>query len=274
MVSTFFARVARHFANEMAVVTPNGQLLSHDPIEGLAKWRKIAADERKRLDDLGEYNELLDPTPPRGGLILNVFARALVPGSKGQLQPYKTDVARSKEPGRDHLWLDQREVRSFVPQRAEVGAEQEVSPHLVERIARRYLIDLVRVGGNGGPRRPEEVLSASARLTVTKATAREIQLQLAGSTRVATHDAGSGAKRDQPKVDDYQLQGLLVYDRDQGRFTRFDLVGYSPTGHYDEIHEKTLPLVVAFVLSDGTTPADRLPPSSFGPDYFPAGKGS
>ena len=160
LVSTFFRRVAKHFANECAVVTPNGRLLSHSPAEGLAKWRQLPAAERKRLDDLGKYDTAHDPAPPPGGVILRVFARGLVRDPQGKLQIYKTKVARSLEAGRDHLWLTEAEWRSLVPSGAKAGETLPVPQPLTDRICRRYLIDLVRVGGNGGPRRPEQVLAA------------------------------------------------------------------------------------------------------------------
>jgi hypothetical protein len=118
LVATFFRRVARHFANETAVVTPNGRLLAHSPAEGLKKWRALPADERRRLDDLGPYDPSRDPEPPAGGVILNVFARALTRDADGRLRPYQAEVARSREPGRDHLWLTEAEWRALVPARA------------------------------------------------------------------------------------------------------------------------------------------------------------
>jgi hypothetical protein len=78
MVSTFFRRVAKHFANEMAVVTPNGQLLSHDLDEGLMKWRALPVEQRRRLDDLGSFETSFLPSPPRRGLVLQVYSRGLM----------------------------------------------------------------------------------------------------------------------------------------------------------------------------------------------------
>jgi hypothetical protein len=269
MVSTFFRRVAKHFANEMAVVTPNGELLAHDLQTGLKKWRELPAEKRKSLDDLGAYNTQLDPEPPPAGLVLQVYSRAFEPDRAGQLKIYKTEVARSLEPGRDHLWLTKEEWQSLAPSAdAKVGDELSVPAHLVQRIARRYLIDLVRVGGNGGPRRAEEVLAAAAKLSIDKVTPEAIHLKLTGAAKVATQDGGSGAKNNLPKIDEYALSGTLVYDRGTERFTSIDLVCFSPTGHFDEIHNRTLPLAVTFELLSGKIAAERLPPSSFGEDYF------
>jgi hypothetical protein len=268
MVATFFKRIAKHFANEVAVVTPNGQLLSHSLNEGLAKWEKIPETERKTLEDLGKYDTTLDPVPPTGGLVLKVYARGLMRDPVGRFQIYKTEVARSREPGRDHLWLTQAEWQALVPARPAPGEVVAVPAPIVERICRYCLIDLVRVGGNGGARRREDVRSGEWRLTVAEVTPASVRLRLDGSARLVTHDRGSGAVDKEGKVDAYQVLGILSYDRKQESFTRFDLVGLSETGHYDDIHRKALPLGVAFQLAHGQAPADRVAPSSFGKDYF------
>jgi hypothetical protein len=272
MVARFFKQVARHFANEVAVITPNARVLSHDPAEGLKKWQALPKAERKRLDDFGKYDTRLDPAPPLKGLILKVFARALNRDAAGRLQIYRTKVARSFEPGRDHLWLTEAEARSLLPARAKKGAQVSVAKPLVDRICRRYLIDLVRVGGNGGPRRPEEVLAEVMRITVEESSARTLRLRLDGSARLSTHDVGSGARGKQGKVDTFQLLGFLTYDVPKQTFTRFDVVAFSETGHFDEINKKTLPFGVAFELSRGASPAERVPPSSFAKEYFGKGK--
>jgi hypothetical protein len=124
------------------------------------------------------------------------------------------------------------------------------------------------VGGNGGPRRPDQVLAGRLRLTVEEASPARVTLRLDGSARLATHDPNGGARGGQPKVDDFRLEGLLAYDPAARKLTRFDLVAFSETGHYDEIHRRVLPLGVAFELTLGDTPAERLQPSSFGKDYF------
>lgn len=268
MVSTFFGRVAKHFANETAVVTPNGRLLSAHLDKGLAKWRQLPVGERRKLDALGEFDKSFLPPPPRGGLIAKVYSRGLERDEKGALQIYKTVVARSQEAGRDHLWLTASEVGDLLPGKIEVGSQKKVAPAVVDRISRRYLIDLVRVGGNGGPRRPEDLLGADLGVTIEGVSDSEIRIEISGSARLATHDVGSGATKEAPKVDEFELLGSARYDRSKKLFTSFQLIAYSETGHYDEIEKKLLPLGVAFELSSIDVPADRVPPSSYSPEYF------
>lgn len=161
--------------------------------------------------------------------------------------------------------------RALVSQRKRrIGARQKVAVPVVDRICRRYLIDLVRVGGNGGPRQPNDVLAEQLHVIVESATTTETRLRLEGSARLATRDTGSGARKDEPKVDDFQLYGSATYDRSKNGFTSFTLIAFSETGHYDEIHKKVLPLGVVFELSTAATPANLAPPSSFADSYFAA----
>src|SRR6185436_7877234 len=111
------------------------------------------------LVDFGPYDASLDPTPPAGGLRFNVFARAFVRNGAG-LEIYKTKVTRSLEAGRDHLWLTAAEAAAL--------ASAKVPDAVVDRIVRTCLVDLVRVGGNGNAREPEDVLSREMTLTVVE----------------------------------------------------------------------------------------------------------
>ncbi|MGH9362271.1 MAG: hypothetical protein ACRD2T_10170, partial [Thermoanaerobaculia bacterium] len=119
-------------------------------------------------------------------------------------------------------------------------------------------------GGNGGPRRPEDVVERSLRVVVEEEAPEAARLRLGGSARLATRDAGFGAREGAAKVDEFRLEGRAVYDRGKGEFRSFDLLAFSETGHYDEVHDRVLPLGVALELTAGGTPADRIPPSSYG----------
>src|SRR5262249_50123079 len=184
-------------------------------------------------------------------------------------QVYRNPRAHlSKEPGRDHLWLTRPEWRSLVPSSARKGQRFPVPKPLVDRLCRRYLIDLVRVGGEGGPRRPEDTQAEELSLTVEESTPAGLRLRLDGSARFRTRGPEHGAPGKQGRVDDFRLQGLLRYDRGMRTITRFDLVALCPTGHYDQAGKEIVPLGVAFRLTPGTTPADRVRPHSFHAGYF------
>ena len=84
-------------------VTANGKMLSPYLDEGLKKWQALPEAERTQLDAIGAFDPAKEPAPPPGGLILQVYARALVRDDAGRFEPYKTEVSRSWEPGRDHV---------------------------------------------------------------------------------------------------------------------------------------------------------------------------
>jgi hypothetical protein len=269
MAAQFMKRLAGHFANETAVATPNGKLLAASLDEGLRKWKQLPRDERRRLADLGTYDAKRDPAPPAGGLILKAYARGLTRDGAGRWQVYRNPRAHlSKEAGRDHLWLTAAEWKSLLPARPKKGDRRAVSEALTDRICRRYLIDLVRIGGEGRPRRPEHVLSQRLWLTVEDVSHTRVRLRLDGTARFVTHGRENGAAGKEGKRDTFHLLGFLTYDVGKKAFHRFDLVALSETGHYDEIGKKVLPLGVAFELTRGDTPADRVRPHSLGDGYF------
>jgi len=246
-------------------------MLSIYPEEALRKWRQLPRSERRAVDDLGKYDVALEPSPPPGGLVLNVFARPLVRVSAGELEIYRNPKAHlSKEPGRDHLWLTRAEWKSLVPAQPETGDRLTVPGSIADRLCRRYLIDLVRIGGEGTPRRPEDVLSSDLVLTVEEVTPARLRLRLEGTPRFVTRGREYGAPQKEGRKDPFQLLGIAEYDRRAAVFTRFDIVALCETGHYGEIGKKLLPLGVAFELSRSETPADRVRPHSYYDNYFGA----
>lgn len=264
-------QIKGHFANETAIVTPNGEMLATDPAEGLQRWRQLPRAERRAVDYLGKYEVKREPSPPPGGLVLNVFARPLVRDSGGDLEIYRNPRAHlSKEPGRDHLWLTRAEWKSLVPAQAEVGERLAVPGPIADRLCRRYLIDLVRIGGEGGPRRPEDVLARDLVLTVEEVTPARLRLRLEGTPRFVSRGPEYGAPQKEGRKDMFHLRGIVEYDRKAAVFTRFDIVALCETGHYDEIGKKLVPLGVVLELNRGETPADRVRPHSYYENYFGA----
>ena len=265
--------MAGHFANQTAVVTPNGKMLSHDLDDGLKRWKALPQAERTQLEEIGAYDAAKHPEPPPGGLVVKVFYRAFVREAGGKLEYYKKGSTRNLEPGRDHLWLTEAEWRSLIPPPT-TKAERRAMPDLIaERICRRYLIDLVRVGGFGGPRRPQDVLARELWLTTEKKEGTSVRLRVDGTARVSSADASLGGRGGKdPKIDDYRFEGHLEYDTVKKTMTRFDLVAFSETGHYDEVNKKVTPFGIAFELSRAETPSERVAPTAYGKDYFGAEK--
>jgi hypothetical protein len=270
MVGKFRNRIKGHFANEVAIVTPNGKLLSAYPEEALKKWKELPESERKTLEDLGKYDAALDPTPPPGGLILKVYTRPLSRGADKSLAIYRNTQARdqhSQEVGRDYLWLTEAEWKGLIPSDAKPGDTLAVPETVVHRICKHYLLDVVRIGGNGNTR--DTPLAQQFRMTVEEATAANLRLRLDASARyrvAAGHDNLGTAKK--AREDTFTLLGYLEFDKQKNACTRFDIVALSETGHYNEKSQKVLPLGIAFELTRGDQPADRIRPASYSKDYF------
>ncbi len=226
-------------SNSLRVATPNGETLSGDPKEGLKRWRSLPEAERRKLDDMGPYDDSLDRVPPPGGLIVDVFSRGLTSDAAGALCIYRNEKAHlTRESNRDHLWLKESEWRSLVPAGGKTGDQFPVSESVAERISRFHLVDLVRIGGNGQPRRREDVQSRELKLTVLERTPERARLRLDGAVKQQT-------------------------------FTRFDIVALAESGHFDECTGKNRPLGIAFRLSRGDRPADRVWPYFLtDPEYF------
>jgi hypothetical protein len=261
MSEKFLGRVAKHFSNEIAFVTPNGQLLSTKPAEALAKWKRLPASDRKRLDDLGMFDATLLPKPPPDGLIVNVFARGFQRDAAGRLQHYRTRVTRSLEAGRDHLWLTEAEWHSLLSGTRKVGETYEAPEPIVVRICTRYLMDLIGGGGLGYLRRGDEVLAKQLRITVEDVSPAGCRLRLKGSARLA-------GTKEKPEPDDYQMQGVLTYDAKKRVITRFDLVAFCETGHHDRENKKIMPLGIAFELAETELASDTFWPFRYSDKYF------
>jgi hypothetical protein len=82
-----------------------------------------------------------------------------------------------------------------------------------------------------------------------------------------THGPENGV-RGKERRDTFQLLGYLTYDTKKKALKRFNVVALCETGHFDEIGRKLVPLGVAFELTEGKTPADRVRPHSYYQEYF------
>jgi hypothetical protein len=269
MTATFMKRLKGHFSNETAVATPSGKMLSAWAEDGLKRWKALPKEERTRLEDLGAYVVSKDPAPPEGGLVLKVFARPLTRNSAGVWEIYRNPKAHlSQEPGRDFLWLTATEWKSLVPASARTGDLHAVPPGIVDRLCRRYLIDLVRIGGEGGPRGREQVIVQELALTVEDAGSDRIRLRLDGSARYRSRGPENGTGAKEGREDAFRLLGYLDYDVRAEQFRRFDVIALCETGHYDEIGKKLQPLGIAFELTPAKEGVDRVRPHSLYHDYF------
>lgn len=199
---------------------------------------------------------------PVGGAVLRMAARDL-PRPQG----LPDAVARyATQWNFDHVWLRPEDVRAFVPEPAEVGSERAVPRDLVARIARFHLRDIVRgepiVWGPGAVERVE-LTSCMTGIEDGRAT-----LALRGAVvmreHVAFRDAHEPVDWAFDNVLDATITGEAVWNSDEGRFERFDLLvaGQREGAHRYNVRTADpgpAPIGFAFELA-GDAPSDRTPP--------------
>jgi hypothetical protein len=274
------------------LLTASGKLLAYKNVgqnpqamlqmlqDGLDQWKHLPESERApgsvKVPELGKVDGDYYREPPKGGLILKVYARALdeqkhqtvgVQNALGRMALNLDDcnftdaqckVGSGDEASRDHLWLTEAEWRSLVPDRPEVGARFALPAKIAERILRFHLVDNTR--GEPPFWRREEIRKSQLNLIVQNVSAAEIRLRLEGAALLATHaDPEKAARGYQPT-----LLGFLNYNRGEKQFTRFDVIavgdhwGNGP--HTRGARPGRTPLGVAFELSAAASPADRIAP--------------
>jgi hypothetical protein len=239
---------------------------------GLAKWRDLPSSERKpgavALGDEGAVDSEYARTPPEGGLIVNVFTRALEKETQNGFAEADCGQGRGGEAARDHLWLTRSEWQSLVPLEPKAGSSFPFPAGLVERICRFHLVDDTR--GEPPHWEQREIRSASMNLTVEQVTPEQVRIRLDGSALLSTNADLAKAKRGY----DVRLLGYLTYDRHANAITRFDILALGD--HWGEgpftagARPGRTPLGIAFELAAGKSAADRVPPQGarFLPGYF------
>ncbi len=228
--------------------------------EALARWSELTDDSSPvspRLD-LAAVNEGY----PIGGAVLRMVARDL-PRPHG----LPAAVARyATQWNFDYVWLRPEDVRAFVPDSIELGAERTVSRDLLARITRFHLRDIVR--GEPliwGPDAVERIglTSRVAGLADGRAT-----LALEGTVQLREHVAFRDAH--QPvdwafdNILDAAIAGEAIWNVEAQRFERFDLLvaGQREGAHRYNVRTEDpgpAPIGFAFELA-GDAPSDRTPP--------------
>jgi hypothetical protein len=258
--------------NNWYVLTPSGQILSHDIEEGIAKWLKLPAEERKPgAVKVGEPPQRpirgVTPPVPDGGLIIRIYMRQLERDQHGKFIPFRypqqsplgpRDMTKAlEEPGVDALWLSSNEVRSLAPSNPKLGDTFEVPDPVKWRIIRAHLVD--GVGGLIFPWEKNDVRHHAMTLTVENVTSELIRLRLDGKVRLSTY-----AENPPSQVKsgfEPTLLGYLDYDRQKDTLRRFDVVAvgncWSSTRQVRSLHPD---LGIVFELNAGQTPADLVQP--------------
>ncbi len=228
--------------------------------KGLAAWRALDPAER-RPRELASGRAAEDSrfarSVPDGALVVRVHAREL------DREPDGTVCKAARRRGYrnlgsvDHLWVRSDEWTRLVPAKeVEVGATYAVDGEVAHRIARFHLVDNTR--GEPPFWRKDEVRRVAMTLTVRGVDGDRVRLELAGDAHLETRKGDRGFVA--------RLRGALEYDRAKNKWTRFDAVAigehWGRGRHTRNARPGKSPLGIAFVLADGSTAADRVPPQA------------
>jgi hypothetical protein len=235
--------------------------------EALEEWKKLPANERDpgtvKVPDLKPKD--LDPrftrVPPPGGLIVNIYTRAL-DHADGQLATCSADDDGSLLgllSARDHLWLREEEWKGMLANASAAEGKPVPLPEAIAyRICRYHLIDNTR--GEPPLWNREEVREQNLTIRQSGNTPEGTRFEIAGKVVLATDANPVKAKRGY----EAEIQGTLVATTDLSRITRFDLLALGD--HWGEgaytggAREGRKPLGVAFELATGKSIGDEVPP--------------
>jgi hypothetical protein len=246
------------YRNSQDVETMRGALE-----KALKQWRQLPQSDRApgavKVGEAGPPDNGYVRKPPEGGLIIDVFTRAVDREPTGLIQPTAVcKVGNGKEAARDHLWITREEVQLLVPPSATVGQSFDVPPDIADRILRFHLVDNTR--GEPPLWARKEIRRSQMKLTVMETRTDALKLRLDGSALLSSDADPERASRGY----DASLLGELTFDRQKNTFTKFDVVALGDNwgeGTYTPgARPGREPLGVVFQLAHGDLPANSVPP--------------
>lgn len=238
-------------------------------------WKSLPESERKpgtvQIGDHGPVDARFTRMPPENGLIVRVSARLLDRGADGGFKDAACETGRGDEASRDHLWITEAEWKSLVPASPRAGGKVPVPVGLAARIARFHLVDHTR--GEPNFWSAEEVRLNQLSLIMEGVGPTRITFRVEGAVLLTTDADFAKAQRGF----DARVSGWLEFDRERKAFTRFDLVAVGDhwgRGTYTgPARPGRTPLGLAFELTEGKSPAERVAPQAARDvsGYFAAG---
>ena len=239
---------------------PDADIMHRFMQDALKTWQKLPASERSA--EVGEATKVdanYARTPPKGGLIVNVFTRIL--DREDDFFCHGTcKFPGGQRAAHDRLWLTAEEVQALLPRNAKVGLEVAVPPAIAYRLARFHLVDNTR--GEPPMWSKGQVNSLKLKLTAESVSDSEVSLMLSGSFLLTTDANVKTAQRGF----EGDLLGTIRFDPRTRKVTRFDVVavgdhwGSGPfTGG---ARPGRTPLGVAFELGSPERAADLVPPQA------------
>jgi hypothetical protein len=254
-------------------LTPSGRQLGTfreavKPKDLSAALRRVASDYRglpanqRSPNDVALGDQDVDSrysrTPPKGGLILNVYARPLEGTLGGKLSSVPGRHGPCSGIGRDHAWLTEAEKQSLLPLSLRRGTKWAMPAAVAERLLRFHLVDNSR--GEPPMWSRDHIRFADLNLTVEEITEESVQVRIEGAVLLACvadiADADIGYQA--------RLLGSFRYKARTQDFERFDLVAFG--NHWGEgpfsggARPGRTPLGVVFELATGKAPLDLVPP--------------
>jgi hypothetical protein len=289
----------------MSCLSASGKPLGRRPCEEvLAEFQKLPKAERApravRVPSIAP-SQIVIPSPPNGGLVLQVHARFLEHGDSGELRhamtadfPLMRDnpkVMRTwkmfLQPNTEYMWLTAGEWRSLVPTDPIKGQRIKVGSNIAERMARFHLTPQRATTSEGHIVRSKQVKTARLELVVDAVSRERIQMSLQGFVHWGSdYDEAQATTPNGPLAQGFEtpLYGRLEYDRPQNAFARFDIIAVGHVwGRWGDANNKSMyverpgraPFGFAFELATGKSPSHRIPPGGNGryvtdrTGYFP-----
>jgi hypothetical protein len=226
-------------------------------------WERLPVFERAKgvleVGDVKKVDANYSRTPPKDGLIVNVFTRIL------DRQDDFFCHGSCKFPGgdksaHDRLWLTADELQALMPKEIKLDQEVTIPAEVTYRLARFHLVDNTR--GEPPMWTKPQVRSANLKLVAVAVTETEVRLKLTGDILLSSDADTKKAQRGYG----VSLLGEIRYEPKARKMVRFDAVavgdhwGSGPfTGG---ARPGRTPLGVAFELADPSRPADLVPPQA------------
>lgn len=212
------------------VITPQGHLLgrinSANPdhvlkvlTKAIATWESMSDTERSQVAvDAPQPVHRWEDSYPTSGLVLERFARDIGDNPR---DPQRAPV------NRDTVWFSGQELQGWLPD-AKTGAEADVSPRLLERLARFVFVDNVR--GQTLPYARAELQGGGLRSKVLAIRGSFVDIEITGHSKATAKgpwiddDNYWKPKGEFPRFLNCEIFGKATFDRDTERFTSFELV--------------------------------------------------
>lgn len=279
----------------LVLMTSTGRLLDGKVKDrnSLAQGLQGVLDDYAKLPEAERRAKSVDnevkpvPAPPVGGLVLTIYDRPLGRSADGRYRhPEGNDFGglRTEAPHgqRSSLWLTEEEWQALIPADPQKGKTQPVPTKLAKRI---FLYGLVpqTLWVVENMWQANSLRSGELNLTVEDVTSDKIRMRVHGAAVLVGKNAHTKEVKEGETRYDARLEGVLEYDRQQKRISRWDMAALGDyTGEWfagnvrwkEAAAAAPMPLAFTFELdrSDYEVPAERRRPASFVHAYIFRGR--